>query len=302
MVDKIERAIDLGVLVSGWSFTDYALDCIPNYGWIDNVISGEKGAGKSNYLLQSGYRLFHGFDRFEVMENGRKKGFIDNYEDMEAWEKTLAHLIFRPADFAKLLRRVMKDGRRLSWLGADDFNLHFPRSMYSTNRAMWEEFQKSWEAFRAQLSVFQCTVPNKSTVISVILRDLNFDTLVSNRHKVENYRWYYDISYFRSEEVVKLRVDIEYEDLKLSNVPKEIWARYWQRKQTLVDQETGRFQRMLEDMETAAEEKPESYICPKCRRDMGNAYNHKIHVASCPGSEKRFVEMKPKKRRDSLSP
>lgn len=285
-MDKLERAKFLGIYVSGWRFMDYCLDAIPKYQWIDCVISGEKGAGKSNKLLQDGYRVFHGFDKFETLSSGVKRGIITDYSDMDAWQKTLDHLIFRPYDFGMLVNSALKEKRRLSWIGADDFNLHWPRSLYSTNRRLWEDFARNWEVFRAQLSIFECTVPRKDTVISVILRDINYDCLVSNKHKIETYRWFYDISFFDPNQIIKMRLDIESEELNLYNVPSEVWRKYWDRKQELVDEENTKWGQLLIALDPKGQAKQEiEYICSKCGRDCDNEHNLRVHEKHCAGAK-----------------
>ena len=284
-MDKLERARQLGVLKDGWRYQDYCLACGPSFGWLCSVVWGEKGSGKSNSMLQHGYAMFHAPDRFEVVgtnEDGSpiQRGIIEDWSDMEAWEKVLKYTVFRPRDFASLLNTVLKERQRLSWCAWDDINIHFPRSMYSTNRKLWEQFSKNWEGFRANLSVFECTAPRKDKVVSFILSDLNWDCLVSARHKVELTRWFWDKDFYEPEKVNKFRIDVDAEELVLEHVPKEVWDRYWQRKIELTDESTEGFQTMLEDMDKPEGEttKPvPQFICPRCGRDLGNAYNLKVH-------------------------
>ena len=269
---------------------DYAQACGPSFGWLCALDWGEKGSGKSNTMLQHGYTMFHAPDRLETVgraEDGTPitRGIVDRWDDMEAWEKVLRYTVFRPRDFSGLLNTVIKQGRRLAWVGWDDINIHFPRSMYSTNRKIWEQFSKNWEGFRANLSVFECSAPRKDAVVSFILHDMNWDCLVSARHRVELTRWFWDKDFYEPEKVNKFRIDVDTEELVLEHIPKEVWDQYWQRKIALTDESTASFQQMLDDMDRPPEEKAakpaKDYTCPNCGRDMGNGYNLRMHVPKC---------------------
>ena len=288
-MDKLARARELGILKDGWRFIDYALDAAPKFGWLCNVIWGEKGAGKSATMLQHGYAVFHGFDAFEEVgrhEDGTpiRRGLITDWSDMGSWEKALAHVVFRPRDFASLLGTVLKEKRRLTWVGWDDINIHFPRSMYSTNRRTWEQFARNWEGFRANLSIFECTAPRKDKVVSFILSDMTWDCLVSARHKAEMTRWFWDRDFYEPERVLKFRLDITAEDVDLSRIPAEVWTQYWGRKVALIDESTEDFRGMLEEMEsatTSADQRAttsKDFLCTVCGRDLGNGYNLKMHM------------------------
>ena len=114
---------------------------------------------------------------------------------------------------------------------------------------------------------------------------MNWDVLVSNRHKVETSRWYWDRDYYESEVVNKFRLDIDSEDLDLGRVPKETWAAYWDRKMKLIDESTDAFGDMLEDIDTI--KTVQVFACPKCNKDLGNAYNLRIHSGSCKGLDNK---------------
>jgi len=236
-------------------------------------------------MLQHGYSIFHQADELEEVgqaEDGTpiKRGIITDWSDGEAWDAVLAHTIFRPKDFAALLNVVLKEKKRLAWCGWDDVNVHFPRSMYSTNRRVWEQFSRNWEGFRANLSVFEATAPRKDKVVSFILSDMNWDCLVSARHKVELTRWYWDRDFYEPEKVLKFRLDIEDEDLEIGRIPRSVWERYWERKLKLIDESTEGFQEMLEDIDKPEEPSPgmpEQFLCDVCGRDLGNAYNLRVH-------------------------
>lgn len=290
-MDKLQRATELGVYRPGWRYIDYALDCPPNYGWIDTIIWGEKGSGKSNLLLQHGYSVFHGFDEFK--EIGRaddgteiKRGLITDWNDEEAWNRVLDHVVFRPKDFAGLLNTVLKEKERLTWAAWDDVNVHFPKSMYSTNRRIWEKFSRNWEAMRANLSVFECSAPRKDRVVSFILGDMNWDVLVSARHKVESTRWFWEKGKYDPEQVLKFRLDIDDDPIKLENVPRPVWDRYWRKKTTLIDEGTDDFRKMLEDMDNPKTgPTPGGFPCPVCGKECANSYNLKVHMLKHQGED-----------------
>jgi hypothetical protein len=264
---------------------DYALACGPSFGWLCAILWGEKGSGKSNMMLQHGYSIFHGFD--ETEEIGKKedgtpitRGVILDWDDEAAWKSALDHTVFRPKDFARLLSLVLDEKKRLTWVGWDDINIHFPRSMYSTNRKVWEQFSKNWEGFRANLSVFECSAPRKDKVVSFVLSDMNFDVLVSARQRVEVNRWFWDKDLYEPEKVLKMRIDVDSDVLDLTHTPKAVWEEYWKRKVQLIDESTEDFKGMLEDIdkpEGGGKPAPEAFICDVCGRDLGNAYNLRVH-------------------------
>jgi hypothetical protein len=283
-MDKLARARELGVLKDGWRFVDYCLDAAPKFGWLCAVIWGEKGAGKSSTMLQHGYTIFHGFDEFETIGKDAsgapiKRGLVTDWNDSEAWRKTLEQTVFRPSDFIRMLNKIMKEKKRISWIGWDDINIHFPRSMYSTNRMLWENFSKNWEGFRANLSIFECTVPRKDKVVSFILGDMNWDILVSNRQKVEVHRWFWDDDFYDPERVNKFRIDVEDQPLNMRNTPSSVWNEYWKRKVTLIDESTQNFIEMLDQMERPQQERVRGMQCPVCQMMLGNnLHNYKYHI------------------------
>jgi hypothetical protein len=173
--------------------------------------------------------MFHGFDEFvtigeDEQHNEIKRGIIRDWTDAKSWGLVLDHTVFRPRDFAFLLQQVLEKKERLSWVGWDDINIHFPRSIYSTNRRIWEQFSRNWEGFRANLSLFECSAPRKEKVVSFILSDMTWDILVSARHRIETTRWFWDKDYYEPEKVNKFRIDVDEDPLDLANVPREFWS------------------------------------------------------------------------------
>jgi hypothetical protein len=171
----------------------------------------------------------------------------------------------------------------LSWVGWDDINVHFPRSMYSTNRRTWEEFARNWEAMRANLSVFECTAPLKSKIVSFVLADMNFDILISSRQRAEVSRWFWEKDLYEPEKVLKFKLDIDADELDVMKIPKEVWGEYWERKLKLIDEGTVGFEEMLRDMEKKNKPKEEleekAFTCPTCGLDLGNGYNLRMHLS-----------------------
>lgn len=257
-------------------------------GWLCNIIWGEKGFGKSNRLLQNGYTVFHGFDSFEEVGNDPdtgepiQRGVIEDWGEPSAWQNVLNYTIFRPKDFANMLIVVLEKKQRLSWVGWDDINIHFPRSMYSTNRKLWEQFSRNWEGFRPNLSIFECSAPRKDTVVSFILKDMNWDTLVSGRKKVETVRWFWDRDFYEPEKVNKFRLDVDSDPLEIGHVPDWVWKEYWRRKMDLIDESTVAFREMLQSIDNLGMVQEPSkdqgtFICDVCKRSFGNSYNLRVH-------------------------
>lgn len=277
---KLTRAKELGILRDGWRFVDYCMEAQPIQGWICNVRWGEKGSLKSYSTLCSGYQLFHGFDEYEPYGENVKRGITTKWDDYDAWRNVLKYTVFRPKDFSEMLRSVLKEGKRLTWVCWDDINIHFPRSMYSTNRRMWEQFSKNWEGFRGNLSIFECNAPRKDTVVSFILKDMNWDMLHSSRKKVEIHRWYWDEDYYEPEKVNKFRLDVEDEIIDRNRMPADIWKEYWDRKMALINESTSEFIQMLEEIDKPEQQrKTMQSICSVCQRDCGNNFNWKRHMS-----------------------
>lgn len=282
MVEKLERAEELGILKPHWRFIDYCLDAAPNQKWLSAIIWGEKGNGKSDLLLQHGYAVFHGFDAEIETEGGFKQGIIQNWRDVEAWKTTLEHIVFRPRDFDTVLDRALEQRKRLSWVGWDDINIHLPRSMYSTDRKRWEAYSTSWEGMRSNFSIFECTAPRKDKVASFVLADMSWDILCSGRQATEYSRWYWDKDFYEPEKVNKYRIDTEKHVLTFANVPQEIWDEYWKRKTMLNDEHTVKFKQMLQesDAPTNGILKKQPKECQYCHKVM-NEWNLKTHEPIC---------------------
>lgn len=234
--------------------------------------------------MQHGYSVFHGFDEVQTLDGGLKRGLVTDWQDMDAWKQVLDNTIFRPNDFAKMLDMVLDKHERLSWVGWDDINIHFPRSMYSTNRKIWEKFSQNWEGFRANLSIFECTAPRKDKVVSFILGDMNWDILVSGRQKIETTRWFWDKDFYEPERVNKFRLDIDKENTDYTHVPSSVWEQYWARKMALINESTEGFREMLKDIDgmprsaKAASNMGTDFSCAQCGRIFGNAYNLNVHL------------------------
>jgi hypothetical protein len=290
-MDKLKRAEDLGVVKPGWRFIDYAFETGPTQGWLEAIIWGEKGSGKSNLMLQHGYTLFHGFDSYEQIGTDSEgapisRGVVTNWEDERAWDLVLEHTIYRPVDFANLLSRALKEGKRIPWVGWDDVDIHLPRSMYSTARTIWENFSRNWAAMRANLSIFECTAPRKDRVVSFLLQDMSFDILVSRRKKVEVSRWLWDKHLDEPEAVIKMRVDVDVEELVIENIPKDVWERYWNRKLAIVDEGSEGFKKTLESIDKPETPVPKprrksEAICPNCGRDFVYENILQLHLIKC---------------------
>jgi len=245
---KLERAIELGYVVQGWTLEDYIRDSIEHYGWESIVIWGPKGSGKSNFLLQIGYMV---------------------YQD---WNKVLNHIVFSPMDFI----RITKDPGRIPWLGWDDIAAYLPRSLYFTNRALWSAFKQNWDTFRTKLNSFVCTSPLKSKIASFILEDLSGEIFMNRRvgeglstiYDFQRWMWSLDFTNPLKENFDIIRVDKQalpftpevsanYKT-RLPGVPTEVFKTYWERRMNLAEESRTKLHGIVQKLEVKEEKEEKS--------------------------------------------
>lgn len=282
--DKLELAKELGVYRDGWRFIDYLLDAAPKEKWVCTIISGEKGSGKSNTLLQHGYSVFHGYDARD--DEGR--GIIEDWNDMDAWKTTLHYICYRPNHFGKLIDESLKEGTARSWIGWDDIGIHLSTILYSTDRRKWETFATNWVGFRGLLSIFECTAPNKGDVINFIRKDMNYHVELSERQNIDIYRWFKRGNWDDPMKDFNMRIDIELKNrVALDRIPSEVWAEYSNNTKAIREESAQKFRDNMFDLDKPKEEKQVSVRatlvpCSKCGATM-NQWNLSTHEPTCNG-------------------
>mgnify|MGYP001626388600 CR=1 FL=1 len=156
---RIRVAVKQREIHYGWELMDYIRSAVQSRGWENIGIWGKKGSGKSNLALQILY---------------------DAYQN---WDEVFKHLIFTHEDFISWLE-VMRSGNRIPLLVWDDINAYLPRTLYYSNRGVYEVISRSWEVIREGLSVFIWTAPRKENVSQIILRDMTMDVQAFGRTQV----------------------------------------------------------------------------------------------------------------------
>lgn len=218
----VQRAAELGYIEGGWGLGDHMREEIERKGWINCCIWGEKGSCKSNRLLKYGY---------EVYQN---------------WDSVLKSVVYRPRDLARILIDAKKTGERVPFVAYDDINAFLPRSMYFTDRLLWKEMGRNWDLSRAMINIFMSSCPDKSDVVSFILKDLTHDILTSNRKWLEVRRWIKDVDYYHPMKTLKYSIQITKAKFDYREVPEDIWNRYWENKIALTSESMGTFATTLE--------------------------------------------------------
>lgn len=150
----------LGYYVDGWNLADYIRDAIEKYGWEEIVIWGPKGSGKSNTELQIGYLVY------------------------KNWDIVLDMTIYKP----ELYTKKTEKRKRIPCLKWDDITVHLPRSLYFTNRKLYQEVKKNWTAQRVTINVFVCTTPHKEELPDFILRDMSLEIILGKQ--IDGYSLY----------------------------------------------------------------------------------------------------------------
>jgi hypothetical protein len=209
---------------------------------------------------------------------------ITDWQDMEAWQMTMAHLVFRPQHFRKIVQESMKQDIRLKWIGWDDINIHLPRSMYTTKRQVWEELSRNWEGFRSTLSVFECTAPRKDKVVSFVLADMNWDILNSGRLVSDVQRWMWDRDFYEPEKVNKSSIKVEELKLVRDRVPSEVWKEYWDRRKQINTEETEGLLSTLDSIDKSNQKltaTPSISKCQYCGKPIAGEWNLKMHEMKC---------------------
>lgn len=277
-MDKMELAKELGYFKEGYSFIDYCLEGAPQSRWICGIISGEKGTYKSNTLLQHGYSMFHGYDSFDQYN----RGSITNWEDMDAWNLTLHHVVYRPQNFANIIDEALKEKRPRSWIGWDDIAIHLSTALYSTDREKWEVLSSNWAGFRGLLRVFECTAPSKMDVINFIRSDMNYDIELSGRQIMEVFRWFNRGNLMDPMSVDHYRIDIEKSAVHPERVPPEVWEKYNEMTMSIREEMAAGMRDTLLEMDKPKDAPPKEvkdYPC-QCGQVFANASNLRIHQMS----------------------
>lgn len=245
-----------GVVFKGYSGVDYLRKAIDSMGWECTIIAGGKGSAKSNLLLQRGYAI---------------------YKD---WDQVLDYTAVELGDFARILD--FQEGR-IPWMGYDDIAVHLPKNLYFTDRDLWAELQQNWEALRTSLNCFDCTVTRKNKIIDFILGDMTGDIICYDREKdikshYDYRRWMWlrhkndprkmfcksimveDIPFPLVPDMWKIDKELQkkhivggevyegerfYEQHGLTGVPREVFAKYWDRRLALAHTAQQRFKALL---------------------------------------------------------
>lgn len=281
--DKRQNAKTLGLIKTGWRFTDYCLFGKDREEWIASSIIGIKGAGKSNAMLQHGYTMFHGYDEFDEFN----RGSVTNWSDMSAWEKVLRYICYRREDFARVLSEAKKSSRPIPWTGWDDIGIHLSTALYSMHREEWDAMQTCWNGIRGEISVFECTAPRKDDIVGFIRRDCPWSMTAISRSRVRINYWYTDESLKDRTQEYDFRIDMQNEPLNIYNVPSEIWTRYKERTQELRHESTDI---MIEKLLSLGSPEPSPIAknkvkyCEGCKRwfNEANFLTHKCKGTSPP--------------------
>lgn len=197
------------VMPEGWGLMEYIEYAVEHSGYELILIWGEQGSGKSNLMLQLGFKVFG------------------------CWEKVFEHLIFTPSDLVEKAEKL-PESYRYDCLLWDDVGVHFPSTKFKTDPKTYERVAEFMDAHRTIASVIICTAPNFQRYPKVLRDNCTLEIYTArDREKPSTvYAWVYrhnralslssrDIYFFKREVCGSpLIVD-------LYSVPSEVWERYW---------------------------------------------------------------------------
>ena len=130
----IELGLKFGLIKLGWTLQDYIHHAIESMGYETILIWGVQGSGKSNFMLQTGYWVYHD------------------------WDLVLKNIVFKPEEFVRKLKRI-PIGKRVPWIGWDDVGVHYASVSWRTNIQQYEAVDACWAAIRTKCNVITLTIP-----------------------------------------------------------------------------------------------------------------------------------------------
>ena len=219
----VDRAIELGYIIPGYSIEDYIYNAVEEYGFLSILIIGPVGSGKSNLALQLAYA---------------------GYKD---WDVVLERLVFKREEFLELLSKY----KRIPLVIWDDIGAYLPSTLYFTDRKAWEQMRKIWETIRTKLNVFIATAPKRGDVVSFI--GDKSDMLIIMHHRkgfvgsCEVQRRVVLQDYSRDKEFTRLilvenlefplKPSIKAKDShRFPGIPQDVWEKYWNKRVMLSEE------------------------------------------------------------------
>jgi len=207
----VETAIQYGLIHPGWTLEDYLRHAVESQGYETVLIHGVQGSGKSNRMLQQGYWI---------------------YRD---WDKVLANIVFKPADFVKKLQSIPM-GKRIPWIGFDDVGVHYPSSKFKTDVKQYEAIDATWAAIRTKCSVISLTIPLLDRLAKNIKDNVSFEVYIG-RNQMELVERIVRLPSFDRMETRLFKILVEGpRKFNLYDVPKDVFKEYWDMRLRLTEE------------------------------------------------------------------
>ena len=263
----MERAQADGTIVLGATIGYYMHRAIKTNGWMNMVIWGTQGTGKSNLALSLGYLI---------------------YRD---WDVVLKHVVMNLYELNALLREK-GPGRRIPLIIFDDMNAYLPRTLYFSEREAYMRLKSAWDLMRLNFSIFISTVVLKTDMAQFILRNITDEIKTTERRVWRYHRWMTEMDFDNREKIITQSIFISAHKLQLEwdpnvspelverglpgGVPRDVFRQYWERRQALADRAMARWSDVADAIERALEKEEKGEEDKAMERGRGRGKRRRI--------------------------
>jgi hypothetical protein len=189
-------------------------------GFVDRLIVGDPGIGKSMYCYKIGAKVFY-----------ELRGYTTKDDEEDAYKEALTYMLFQPKTFLNLIYNNLNSNVVSPFVCLDDASVHFGKSLYRLDPILYDDIESVIPQLRTIVTGFLINSPFK-ILLAKFLRDFC-------RHKVEIRRTndftnftaravHYDKNWLPDD--VKYRIVIPFVDKFSVWVPPPFYKMYYDKK------------------------------------------------------------------------
>ena len=180
-------------------------------GFAGFCIQGERGLGKSMYAYKVMAKIYM---------------VLDNLSEKEAYEKSLAHMIYEPNDLIQLIKNNINNDYVTPVLCLDDATVHFNSYKFFTDLYEVILLKGMFDTIRTVLTGLLMTCPKRKNLLKFMkdYDDMKIDIKYAPGGGFERYARCYQFNWYPDDR--KFKVIVPYQDHYSCYVPDEFYQPY----------------------------------------------------------------------------